>query len=483
MSEADGRRTSRDKRKEEMVGAAVTASALPAGASTSALQTTGNNSLVSIDGKLPALTVKNAVPVALGDGAHLDAFSRLRVSTPVTMFESVQRYGDNLLTWETALAGTGRSTFDAAETGVLMSTGGTASGASAVRMGRQHIRYLAGKSMLWFHTFRMGTHKEGVQVNVGAAMTNGTATVANAILFRRGSNANGTLYFIITSDATSTSGSELVDQSSWNLDTLDGNGPSGVTLDTENTTLILVIDLQWLGVGRVRVGFVIGGVVVYAHEFNHANDPAYAGVYMRTASLAPYLSVRNQALLGSALTGTEGTLLHICTSVLAEGADDQFGTTYQFTHSNGITPISVTTRRPVLSIRAKTTGPNSVRNIGLITPKDLDISPASQSIFYEIVLNGTLTGASWSAVDSSYSLAEKDVSATAISGGIIVASGFAVSGAGSTRGLSANKQFAKDLALVYSARGNVQDVLTVVATAFTGTASVLAALTWDEAGI
>ena len=150
MSEADGRRTSRDKRKEEMVGAAVTASALPAGASTSALQTANNTligavnesapgtdtassglngrlqriaqrittaiaSLSSIDGKLPALTVKNAVPVALGDGAHLDAFSRLRVSTPVTMFESIQRYGDNLLKWETALAGTGSSTFDAAE--------------------------------------------------------------------------------------------------------------------------------------------------------------------------------------------------------------------------------------------------------------------------------------------------------------------------------------------------------------------------------
>ena len=456
---------------------------LPTGAATSALQTTGNASLSSIDGKLPALTVKNAIPVAFGDGAHLDAFSRLRVSTPVTMFESIQRYGDNLLKWETALAGTGSSTFDAAEAGVLMSTGGTASGASAVRMGRQHIRYLAGKSMLWFHTFRMGTHKQDVQINIGAAMTNGTATVANAILFRRGSDANGTLYFAITSDATSTSGTELWDQPNWNLDTLDGNGPSGITLDTENTTLILVIDLQWLGVGRVRVGFDIGGVIIYAHEFRHDNDPAYAGVYMRTASLSPYLAIRNQALLGSPLAGTEGTLLHICTSVLSEGADDQFGPTYQFTHSNGVTPISVTTRRPVLSVRAKTTGPNSVRNLGLVIPKDLDLTASTNSAFYEVVLNGTLTGASWSSVDATYSLAEKDISATAISGGFVVASGFVISGSGSSRGLSANKQFAKDLALVYSARGNVQDVLTVVCTSFTGTSSVTAAVTWDEAGI
>lgn len=456
---------------------------LPTGAATSALQTTGNNSLSSIDGKLPALTVKNAAPVALGDGAHLDAFSRLRVSSPVTLFESIQRYGDNLLKWETALAGTGASTFDAAESGVLMTTGGTASASGATRMGRQHIRYLAGKSMLWFHTFRMGTHKEGVQCNVGAAMTNGTATAANAVLFRRGSDANGTLYFVITSDATSTAGNDVVAQADWNLDRLDGSGPSGIDLDTENTALILVFDLQWLGVGRVRVGFDIGGVVVYAHEFLHDNDPAVSGVYMRTASLAPYLAVRNQATLGSALTGTEGTLLHICTSVLSEGADDQFGTTYQFTHSNGITPISVTTRRPVLSIRAKTTGPNSVRNLGLLIPKDLDLTASTNSAFYEVVLNGTLTGASWSSVDATYSLAEKDISATAISGGIVVASGFVISGSGSSRGLSVNKQFAKDLALVYSARGNVQDTLTIVCTSFTGTSSVTAALVWEEAGI
>ena len=450
---------------------------LPTGAATSALQTTGNNSLSSIDGKLPALTVKNAVPVALGDGAHLDAFSRLRVSMPVTMFESIQRYGDNLLKWETALAGTGSSTFNAAEAGVLMSTGGTASGASAVRMGRQHIRYLAGKSMLWFHTFRMGTHKTDVQVNVGAAMTNGTATIANAVLFRRG--VDKTLYFLVVSDATSTAGDDIYDQANWNLDTLDGNGPSGITLDTENTTLILVLDLQWLGVGRVRVGFDIGGVIVYAHEFNHANDPAYAGVYMRTASLAPYLSIRNQALLGSSLTGTEGTLLHICTSVLAEGADDQYGPVYPFSWGNGVSGIGVTTRRPVLSIRAATTGPNSVRNLGLILPTSVSITPATNAIYWELVLNGTLTGAGWAAVDATYSLAERDYSASAISGGIVVASGHIVANAG----VNPLINLPKDLALVYTARGNIQETISLVCTSTTGTSTVRSAFNWNEAGI
>lgn len=475
MSEADGRRTSRDKRKEEMVGAAVTASALPAGASTSALQTAGNASLTSIDGKLPALTQKNAIPVALGDGPHMDAFSRLRVSNPVTLFESVQRYGDDLLKWETAVSGTGVATFSAADCGVVMSTGGTASGAYCQRMTRQHFRYQAGKSMLWFQTFNMGAHVDQVQVNIGCAITNGTASVANGILFRR--STTGLLYFVIVTDTSGSAATpENIVQSLWNIDPLDGTGPSGITLD-DTATQILVIDLQFLGVGRVRCGFDIGGTIVWAHEFNHANDPAFTTVYMRTATLAAYLSVRNQAIAASSYS-----LLHISTAVIAEGGDED-GLRYQHTHNNGTTSIGVTTRRPVLSIRAKTTGPNSVRNTGRLQPTRVSVNASTNSCLYELVLNGTLTGASWSSVNATYSLAEKDVSATAISGGVIIGSAYASTSGGLLLGNAMQKLFSRELALVYSARGNVQDVLSIVCTSKSGTSNVLSSIDWDEAGI
>lgn len=66
---------------------------------------------------------------------------------------------------------------------------------------------------------------------------------------------------------------ESVIQSSWNIDTFNGNGPSGKTLTIANAaeTLLIVIDQEWLGVGRIRCGFIIDGVIYYAHQFLHNN--------------------------------------------------------------------------------------------------------------------------------------------------------------------------------------------------------------------
>lgn len=66
--------------------------------------------------------------------------------------------------------------------------------------------------------------------------------------------------------------SNSVVQSSWNIDTFNGNGPSGKTLTVAanaNKNLLIVIDQEWLGVGRIRCGFIIDGVIYYAHQFLH----------------------------------------------------------------------------------------------------------------------------------------------------------------------------------------------------------------------
>jgi len=62
-------------------------------------------------------------------------------------------------------------------------------------------------------------------------------------------------------------------QSSWNIDTFNGSGPSGKTLTIANAaqTLLLVLDQEWLGVGRIRCGFIIDGVIYYGHQFLHNN--------------------------------------------------------------------------------------------------------------------------------------------------------------------------------------------------------------------
>lgn len=407
--------------------------------------------------------------IAIADGASNDAFARLRVSNTETLFESVQRYGDDLLKWESAVSGTGSNTASLADSAMLMSTGGTTAGALAVRQTRRHLRYQAGKSTLVLMTFKMSAYYQYLRWRVGQFDSD------NGIFFERGgTGASEVRRFVVRSNTGGSPADNAVEQDDWNLDKLDGTGASGTTLDMTKAQL-LVIDYQWLGVGRVRVGFDIDGRVVYAHEFLHANNETT--VYSRTMTLPLRLSVE----VTGGNSSTAGTMLHICSTVLTEGGTG-VGQFYEFSHNNGVTPISVTTRRPILSVRAKTAGPNSVRNTGALFLREVELNAVGNGSFYEIVLNGALTGASWSSVDATYSLAEKDTSATAISGGIVIHSGYVLSGAGASRSGTAD-DFSKDLALVYSSLGNVQDTLSIVCTSMSGTSSVLSSMCWVESGI
>ena len=93
--------------------------------------------------------------------------------------------------------------------------------------------------------------------------------------------ADGDVSWNICKNGTIT---ESVPQSAWNVDPLDGTGASGITLNL-SAAQIAIIDYQWLGVGRVRTGFVIDGLPYYVHYFNHSNNPTFKSVYMSTPNL------------------------------------------------------------------------------------------------------------------------------------------------------------------------------------------------------
>lgn len=442
---------------------------LPTGAATSANQTTANASLSSLDGKTPALGPQRAVdaaPVVLAN-EHLDAFSRIRISDLATLFDSQLQYGDNAQVWENLAAGTGSVSNALASSSVLMTTGGTASGAKLTRQTRIHHRYQPGKSQLAFLTF----------VFTGGAKAN--------VRRRAGYFNGGDGYFLELDgsdvrfvERTSTSGSPVdtvFAQAGWNLDRLDGGGGannrSGINLDLTKSQ-ILVIDLQWLGAGRVRVGFDINGFIVYAHEFRHAN--IVADVYMKTANLPFRFEVENTGLAASATT-----LQQICAALMSEGGFES-QRAYQYAAGRGVTPLGVTTRRPVLSLRAKTTGPNGVRNTGHILPRHVNINATTNTAYYEVVLNpATLTGAAFNAFNADNSIAEIDTAATALTGGLVVDSGFVSSGAANAPS-NVVEGFFRDFPLIYTGLNNVQDVLTLVITSTNATTNILADVAWRE---
>lgn len=391
----------------------------------------------------------------------LDAFARLKVSHPVTIFDSAQQFGDDPALWENAVTGTGTVVAVPERAAVRLSTGSGAFGASAIRSTRQYHRYQPGKSQLAYITFVLGAAVSGVRRRVGYFDASDglflEQTIAGVRLVQR-SSVSGS-----PSDAV------YADQADWNIDPLDGSGPSGIELDWEKANF-LVIQLPWQGVGDTLIGFVLAGTIVYAHRFQNAN--ARTSVYMRSGSLPVRFEIEN--------TGTAAgiaTLDNICTAVISEGGQDPQGK--QFTANMGITPESVTTREVVMALRAKATGPRGGRNTGQIMLRDFDLTATGQNgFFWELVVGGTITGGSWAAHDANRSIAEVDVVGGTISGGVVVDSGYVTAGA-NFRG-TASPALVRLLPLVYSALGNTQDSVALVCTSLNATANPIASMTWQE---
>ena len=418
------------------------------------------------------VTVTNPLLTQLGDGPAMSAFSRLKVSQAQGLFLSQQQYGDDNTIWENSFVGTGAVSNLLNESTVQMTTGGAANAASAIRSTQLCFRYQPGHGTLSFQTFVFDT----------AAISNvrrriGIFDTGNGIFLEQ----NGIIDVAIV-QRSSTSGSPVdtrVTQANWNVDTFDGSGnaanPSGVLLNLAKAN-ILVMDLQWLGVGRVRFGFDVNGIVYWAHYFENAN--ALTTVYMTTANLPARMEVTNTGAAG----GT-ATLRHICTSIMTGGNEQTYGKYYNV--DNGVAGLAITNGAtvPIISIRAKTTGPNSVRNTGQILPEQWILSNiGSNNLRWQAVVNATLTGASFAAYNSNHSITEVDTTASAVSGGFVVDAGILSGSAENKGGIAAGLSVAdlQQLILRYTALLNVQHALTLVGTASGTGVTAYAGIDWLE---
>ena len=416
--------------------------------------------------------------IAFKDTPQLDAFSRLRVSMAATLFDSQQEYGlDTLRTWDAAANGvyatgaTNGSVTDAscsvgprsANTRMVPLTISTVSGQYVVMQSRQYARYIPGKSHLVLMT---GIFSPGTVANTDVRA--GYFDAYNGVFLKV---TNGAASFTIrTSTSGSVSDSNTVAQASWNLDTFDGTGPSGITLDLTKTQ-ILFIQAQWLGVGRVICGFDIDGKLYAAHEFLNANNLTVP--YTQTFNLPVRMEMRNTG------TSAGGTTYFVCCSVQSEGGEAIRG--FPYSANNGVTRDAVTTREPVFSLRPKATF-NSVTNRGHIELAEYFLNATTNNALYEVVVGGTLTGASWASV-SANSLAEYDIAATAITGGETAISGYVTQGSGSSAGLIAvgvidirNPLVLQQIDALTATQTNI----TIVCTSESGTSNILSGMNWHE---
>lgn len=176
----------------------------------------------------------------------------------------------------------------------------------------------------------------------------------------------------------------------------------------------LVLDMQWLGVGRARAGFFLDGLIHDAHKFNSANmNPR---PYMRTANLP----IRTE-LRGLAGIVEERSARQICNAVHSEGgASDERGK--PFVATLGITGTSVSARLPVLAIRPSSYFRGKV-NREQIVPEQVILETDTASIYWELLHGPSISGSNWTPVDADSGV-EMNRGATLLYSGTRVADGY-----------------------------------------------------------
>jgi len=332
-----------------------------------------------------------------------DAFGRERVSNPLTLFDSSHRFADNGL-WSTSTATGATSVFNSDQGLVDMNVTG-ASGSKVIRETTKVFSYQPGKSLLVLSTFVMAPSTVNLTQRVGYYGDN------NGYYLEQ--KNKDSVSFVERSFVTGVLINTPVLQANWNVDPMDGSGPSGITLDLTKAQ-ILFMDLEWLGVGTVRMGFIIDGNFYICHKFHHAN--LIQSTYITTASLPLRYEITN-----SGPTSGANTLKQICSTVISEGGYELRGA-QQAIGTPITTPKTLTTAGtyyPIVSIRLKST-----RLDGIAVATALSaIGNTSANYNWQVVAAGTTTGGSWVSAGANSSV-EYNITGTSFAGGRIIASGY-----------------------------------------------------------
>jgi hypothetical protein len=397
----------------------------------------------TVNGNVNATITGNST-VTLGTGST-DAFGRLRTSQPYTLFDSRARYYDhNEFSSSTSTGGT--VVYDANSSTYQLNVT-SANGSSVIRETKRVFPYQPGKSLLVMTTFCMNTPKANLRQRVGYFTTN------NGIYFENDGVYN---YLVIRSYSSGALVEDKVRQDAWD------NPFAGLNVDR---TQIFWTDIEWLGVGSVRCGFVINGAYVLCHTFHHANVAGNTTTYMTTAVLPVRYEITNTA-------GTSGVSMmrQICSTVISEGGYNAF--TYSETAGRGTSVLRLVnagTYYPVVSIRL-----DSTRLDAIVLPRQVDVlSPTVNYYRWKLVLNPVLTNADWAGTSTSGTV-EYDTAATALSGGTELQAGYVSSRELSELGADA---FAFQLGRTLA---GVSDIVTLAMAATSNNADVLAQIGWQE---
>ncbi len=386
-----------------------------------------------------------------------DLFGRIKVSEGFTIFDSSHRYkksGD----FSEELVGTASVTLLPNESSVLLNVG-TASGDKVTMESYKVFPYQPGKSLQIMQTFVFAPPKTNLRQRAGYF------TRQNGIFLEQdGTN----VYLVKRSYVTGELRETRVAQADWNIDQLNGDGPSDYRLDLTKAQIFWT-EYEWLGAGSIRIGFAIDGYFIPVHQFNHANY--IDAVYLTTASLPVRYEIEN-----TGATSSSSYMKQICVSVISNGGYQRHTESWSAARTSTVNVSS--DFYPLVSIRMATGRTDSV-----IIPAALSILPIAQGNYeWSLIRNATITGGTWSAHTASTGNVEYNISATSMTGGIQVLQGFISSSNQTNTAVNLGDGIQRwDLQLGRTnADTPVSDTLTLAIKSLGGTQSAVGSLSWSD---
>lgn len=347
----------------------------------------------------------------------LDAIGNVVVSNAKPIFESYFEYDSEPRIWDTFTVGTGAFSYSTVTRQCQLSTGGSASGARCVRQTIPYIRFRRGKVL-----------KVNAVFNLNSAGTISGAAKSRAGYYDDGDGlflqlSSSGLAIVARASGTGSVVDTVIPQSAWNLDKLNGTGPSRITLDsTKGQSFIIAFNS--FRTGRIRFGFQLEQRAIFCHEINSLNSTAMA---FKRRSLPLRFEVLNDGGVGSNVTANQGG------SFVNELGDSTDEACFLSSCSNGITDRTVTNASflPLLSIRLKDQFGGQDAHAFVIPYLLQILNEGGNNVNFQ-VLDGSgssivLTGASFNSAGVNSQI-EFDIAATVISGGDIILSGYSDSG-------------------------------------------------------
>lgn len=306
----------------------------------------------------------------------LTPYKEHRISQPFAYLDFVNTYEINDIDLETSITGSQTSVFHQPQvSGIRLATSGTAPTAALMKT-ITSFPYQAGKSMVHRNVVYVSGDSEN-QIKRW-----GVFDQENGLFFEQ----IGTQVSLVR--RTSTSGTPVdikTNQASWNIDPMDGTGPSEQVLNL-NYSNMYEIHWQWYGTGTVR--WFINATHIHTDSlFNVESAP-----YMGTSTLPINWEVRNTS--GS----PAGTLTVIGSSLFAENGNKPPELNFSIVNSAFRSVASGETA--ILAIRPKNTF-GSRENKSIILPKRAAIATDGRGIRYRLYTRPTsLTGGTaWESVN------------------------------------------------------------------------------------